>query len=466
MHFTRRLLERPLSGALVVSSLALGAVTMMASCSSDPDTRAGAPLPEAGPIDDSAAPDASAVPDDSGAVDAGPPLSDAATSDAGPRPVVCASASCATSLVTTLGGPALATMFGAEGYCALLQDGTVACWGQNENGQLGRGPAAGSDGSAMPARVSGLSNIVALDHTCAVDKDGATWCWGRGPFPGGDPFSGLANASTPVKLPIPPATRAALYAGSAKGPELSLAEFGVACGVVDDGVLCWGRNDSAQIAPLESPYTSSSLDPQLVPMPPGAKIRSIHIGMASFVLREDGTLLSWGFNPTIGRVSSLFPDPQPKPVALTGVTNVDTLEAVACAVAEGRVYCWRDVNSLEESFHDHALPERIPTPEPVVQVSTTGRPYARGCVVGVSGDVYCWGKNKSGVLGDGTTNDAVAPVKVVGLPGPASEVRTTDTSTCALLATGKVYCWGDDRSGQLGGGTKKPTFVPREVLLP
>lgn len=458
MHFTKRLFERPFPGVLVVSLLAVGAVSMTASCSSDPDARAIAEELDAGPIDASA-PDVTDLPDDGGMVDAGPSLSDAATSDAGPRPVACASDSCATSLVTT---------FGLGGYCALLNDRTVACWGQNSSGQLGRGPAAGTVESATPARVEGLSNIVSLDHTCALDGDGAMWCWGRGPYLR-SPSSAFTNESAPVKLSIPPATRAATYVGNVFDPTpdtISIAEYGVGCGLVSDGLLCWGKNEKAQIAPLQNPYANLALAPQLVPLPPGAKVRSIHLGMASFILLEDGTLLSWGHNPSIGRVSSLFPDPHPKRVPLTGVTSVDTFETVACATAQGSAYCWRDIIDLAESFHAHALPQHIPTPEPVVQVSTMGRPNTRVCAVGVSGDVYCWGKNNKGQLGDGTRNDADTPVKVVGLPGPASEVRTTDTSTCALLTTGKVYCWGEDRYGQLGGGTKKPSLVPREVLLP
>jgi len=438
---------------------------MMASCSSDSDVIAGADGPDAAHTDASAAPDVAELHDGGGVIDAGPSRPDAATSDAGPRPVVCASASCATSLVTTLG------LHDREGYCALLHDGTVACWGQNQDGQLGRGEAGyGVANSAIATRVEGLSNVVALDHTCAIDEDGATWCWGKGPFLRST--SSFTNEHTPVKLPIPPATRVAVH----NSPLGFFLDTGVACAAVDDGLLCWGRNGFGQIAPFDRPPGNELLAPQPVAIPQGAKIRSIHLGMASFLLREDGTLLSWGMNPTIGRVSSLFPDPYPRAVALTGVSSVDVLEGAACAVAEGIAYCWRapaepmfiiDGDPVpEESFIEHALPERIPTPEPVVQISTTSRTNARGCATGVSGDVYCWGKNTNGVLGDRTTKDAPLPVKVVGLPGPAVEVRTLDTSTCALLTTGKVHCWGGDRFGQLGGGHKNPTLVPREVVLP
>ena len=55
----------------------------------------------------------------------------------------------------------------------------------------------------------------------------------------------------------------------------------------------------------------------------------------------------------------------------------------------------------------------------------------------------------------------------MNLPGPAADVKTTATATCALLTSGKVYCWGSNYYGQLGNGRLKvPSVVPEEVVLP
>ncbi len=56
------------------------------------------------------------------------------SSDAGPASVTCAQSPCARALVTTV---TVRAAYG--GFCVLLGDGTVACWGQNRGGQLGRG---------------------------------------------------------------------------------------------------------------------------------------------------------------------------------------------------------------------------------------------------------------------------------------------------------------------------------------
>jgi alpha-tubulin suppressor-like RCC1 family protein len=85
----------------------------------------------------------------------------------------------------------------------------------------------------------------------------------------------------------------------------------------------------------------------------------------------------------------------------------------------------------------------------------------------VSGAVYCWGYNAGGQAGDGTKEHAYEAVKVVGLPAPASQVKTTPDATCALLTSGKVYCWGTNLYGQLGNGLlKDPSPVPQEVVIP
>src|SRR5207247_9206213 len=78
----------------------------------------------------------------------------------------------------------------ARGYhsCALLGDGTVRCWGRNQDGQLGDGtvadPATGPPGSSTPVQVSGITGAAAVIaggyHTCALFADGTAWCWGRG----------------------------------------------------------------------------------------------------------------------------------------------------------------------------------------------------------------------------------------------------------------------------------------------
>jgi alpha-tubulin suppressor-like RCC1 family protein len=75
------------------------------------------------------------------------------------------------------------------------------------------------------------------------------------------------------------------------------------------------------------------------------------------------------------------------------------------------------------------------------------------CAVVESGDVFCWGRNLYGQLGDGTlTQRETTPVQVSGLTG-VSELGAGLWHTCALTEAGEVFCWGHNDHGQLGDGT-------------
>jgi len=451
MHFTRRHPDRIASPIFVAITLLVSGGAAAACSSSDND---GDDL--ASDVVDAAA-DAPSTPSDAG-VDP-PSVRDAGAVDAAPLPIVCATPPCATALVTTRGA---SVDDRSEGFCALLDDGTVACWGANGAGQLGRGAEPGKTDSSDAARVLGLSEVASLDHTCAVTKTGGVWCWGTGPFLQQANGATVTTERTPVKLDLPPATTIAVgYAG--------------ACAAVEGGVHCWGSNTNAQLAPLPTPLGDNGL-PRAVALPAGAPIRSMAVGTATFVLREDGTLVTWGANPPLGRVSSVFPDPSPARVALDGFSALDLAHDNACATAGGIGYCWgAPAVPGKGSPLDRALPEPVVTPEPIVDIATTqthviqglGLKRSRWCAVSISGAVFCWGLNESGQAGDGTQDYALDAVRVDGLPGPAARVKTTPNATCALLTSGKVYCWGSNYNGQLGNGqVPSRSFVPAEVKLP
>ena len=87
------------------------------------------------------------------------------------------------------------------------------------------------------------------------------------------------------------------------------------------------------------------------------------------------------------------------------------------------------------------------------------------CGIDSGGQLYCWGPNSWGQLGDGTTADNPVPVKVA-LTAAVKQAVTTDRATCALSASGAVWCWGDNTWGQLGNGTTAASLAPVRVNLP
>jgi alpha-tubulin suppressor-like RCC1 family protein len=85
----------------------------------------------------------------------------------------------------------------------------------------------------------------------------------------------------------------------------------------------------------------------------------------------------------------------------------------------------------------------------------------------VDGSVFCWGSNQAGQLGDGTGVDhPLVPTKVAGLKAKAAKVVASKATTCALLVTGEVQCWGANDKGQLGVGSADflPHLQPGSVV--
>lgn len=91
---------------------------------------------------------------------------------------------------------------GFEHSCAITGDGTVACWGRADSGQLGRQSASFLLPGLVPAVTNAVGIAAGKAHSCAVDMDGQVWCWGvndQGQLGLGD----LTDTPTPMVVPIP-----------------------------------------------------------------------------------------------------------------------------------------------------------------------------------------------------------------------------------------------------------------------
>ena len=134
----------------------------------------------------------------------------------------------------------------------------------------------------------------------------------------------------------------------------------------------------------------------------------------------------------------------------------------SCAIAlNGRAYCWGSGNSGKLGNGSTAS-SRVP-----VAVNTSGvlsgktiKQISAGenhtCAIASDNRAYCWGSNKNGQLGNGSTADSRVPVAVntygVLVGKTIKEVATGGFHTCALDTSSKMYCWGLNSSGRLGGG--------------
>ena len=85
------------------------------------------------------------------------------------------------STFVTLGQSAISVSSGESHSCAIMQDGRVACWGINDYGQLGDGTLVDKNTpvyAQLPNAKSAVMIDVGISHTCAVMNDGSLYCWG------------------------------------------------------------------------------------------------------------------------------------------------------------------------------------------------------------------------------------------------------------------------------------------------
>lgn len=125
---------------------------------------------------------------------------------------------------------------GAKHACAVLEDGSVQCWGNNEAGQLGDGTTTNS---RMPALAVGLPPSAevraGIGHTCARLRNNTVACWGS------NASNQLANGTTKSSAkaqPIP---------GLHGVVELAVGGDSACVRMAEGEVRCWGANDSGQL---------------------------------------------------------------------------------------------------------------------------------------------------------------------------------------------------------------------------
>ena len=346
------------------------------------------------------------------------------------------------SVVGVLTAVTIATGF--EHSCALLLDGNTLCWGLNDAGQLGTGTSGGiNQRSGIPLTVSGPVFAVNAggNHTCVLTPNGTANCWGDG-------FYGqLGNGSTAGSaLPV---TVSGIdnYGGLALG-------FDHSCALLpNNSGQCWGRNDSGQLGG-GSITPAQSTTPLSVSFTLGPAIAFAAGAYHNCAVLSDGRVQCWGQN-NFGQLGTLLVGNVPFPIAVTGISTATAIAAGfehTCALlSSGSVLCW---GRGDEGELGNGGTANTNTPVAVTGI-TTATAIAAGnfhsCARLLGGQVRCWGRNVEGQLGNASTVGSAVPVSVNGLTN-ASGVAGGGFHNCARVSTGGVRCWGRGDLGQLGNG--------------
>ena len=300
------------------------------------------------------------------------------------------------------------------GWCAARADGTVWCWGTNSFGELGPGIPL-NNFQATPVQLPALSNVRQLaagsDHVCAVTYADVASCWGKNDH-GQLGNNTTTNSSTPFSL---------------GGPVKMIA-----CGqyatymVRGDGSLAgWGQNNNGQVGDGTTidrltPYTIAGEAP----------VQSVAASRYhACSLRVDGSVRCWGSNQN-GQLGNGTTTSSPTPVLVGGLT---------------------------------------------ARQITAGSTHT--CAIDASGYPYCWGDNSDGILGDASVTNRTTPARVGGMVGgvvggPTHDVQFTSLAPgalawheCGITVDSDLYCWGENGYGQVGDGTNLNSFLPIEPVL-
>jgi alpha-tubulin suppressor-like RCC1 family protein len=226
---------------------------------------------------------------------------------------------------------------GQSFMCAIRKDKTVACWGIDDAGQLG-------DGLKVHHRVTigaatGVTNAISLtgatNHACAVVEGGSVLCWG------GNAEGQLGIGSTEESLVPTKLTSISDVAQVAAASRFTCARQKAG------KVYCWGSNDFGQLG-NGSPNTDPNPSPILVPSIGDAIFLWTGFEHAC-VLRKAGTVACWG-KADEGQLGTGTLDASATPVAVVGIPGtaraVWTGGERSCALADdGRAFCWGS-NSL------------------------------------------------------------------------------------------------------------------------
>jgi alpha-tubulin suppressor-like RCC1 family protein len=207
----------------------------------------------------------------------------------------------------------------------------------------------------------------------------------------------------------------------------------------------------------------------------GARFRQVVVGRAfTMGVTTEGAAFGWGDN-SLGALGNGATTKQRGPVSVSlpdGVTVVDltarwgSVFALGC---DGHLYGWGD-NSFGQladgSTEAAATPLQIATPSGA-RITKVAAGYWHGLAVSSVGEVYAWGDNSAGQLGLGSTDDVDGLVAVPMSRGlMVTRISGGGMHSLALTVSGEVYAWGDNSYGQLGDGTTHSRSTPLPVRLP
>jgi alpha-tubulin suppressor-like RCC1 family protein len=357
---------------------------------------------------------------------------------------------------------------GTNHTCVTRTDGSVLCWGANNTGQLG---VPGVLSSAVPVLTAeallggeGLraTHIDASAHTCALREDGNAVCWGENATGASTPGLPSLDAAVPTLVNL-----ATNWVQPAVGGGFTCIAQGS-----EFLATCFGSNNRGQLTGVATPgpvnvealFNFAEID-----------AATSHVCGRT----ATGDMYCWGENANgqLGLNPMTVPfSATVRQILVPPVGDIAVGDAFTCARVSDQVNCWGDngLGQLGDGMGIDSITAVVALlpASPITDLTAHGNV---ACAQLGSGEVYCWGDNTGNKLqfvGE-TKNDLFATTPVLldlldeaSLPVVIDQVVFGSGHGCVLSDTHELFCWGLNAQGQVGNGIPSAqVLIPTRVAI-
>ncbi|WP_280796708.1 hypothetical protein [Aurantimicrobium minutum] len=384
----------------------------------------------------------------------------------------------------------IATSVGGEHHLGLTSEGTVYSWGMNTYGALGNGTQSNS---SIPVQVKGVGGsgfltgikyVAASSYSSyAISISGEVFAWGDNQY-------GELGDGAPVYQPQPvfSTTPVQVLGVGGSGSLTNIVEISgggnhvIALNSSGD-VFTWGQSMVGQLG--NGTYADTSLPVQPTGVGGGGPLTGIvHVTAGwqhSLAITQSKTVLAWGANSygQLGINQPLGFTPTPEYVVGVGGTGLlSNITAVSASLhsmalsSSGEVYAW-GANWGGQLGDGTIFSSQAPVQTRDIGgtgvlsgITAIQAGVQQGYAITTAGELLSWGPNINGETGNGLPPaGSLVPDYVSGIGGTGhltgvSSVGTTYDSASAVLTNGDIVSWGANQYGQLGNGVNGGSPLP------
>ena len=374
---------------------------------------------------------------------------------------------------------------GGEFACGITTTNGLECWGRNDFGQLGNTESGLLVHSDLPQQMSfGIGSIPDVREVATGDSFACAVLSFGGGNPFGDVYCWGDNSDGECGINVVPggSQPSPVLVGDVWGPSGAAglsAGYHFACALSGSGTAsrawCWGDDSHGELGPNATGTTATATDMGL------NNVVRVSAGNGfACAIQGDGSVSCWGDNSSGQLGTGSFGSGGSTPTEVdfpllprsAQATDIAAGDGFACATmlvpnVDWEVWCWGD-NSLGE-LGDNAAEAKSATPVKVVDLSTSsatqvavGGKSVCASAIGTNNNAACWGSNSNGQLGFAGGSGVFSAIPVL-MPGVGQQLVPPGVgidSMCTMTTGAVPVCWGSNEFGQLGDNSTADSVNP------